>query len=224
MSHPAVPSASYCWQDVGVYGDRSCEKLAAAIHCRNCPEFSRLGRTLFHREISPDFIREWSEHTAAAQSAGPDDSVAVVVFRLGDEWFALRTMVFEQISEDHPVHGVPFRSGGVFQGLVNVNGELLLCISLDALLGIGKAAVEPPAGGLRRRIAVIRKERERFAFALDEVLGIRRVTPAAGAEVPVTVALAPSAKTSACLSIEGRQVGLLDEARLFEFLTRSLAW
>jgi hypothetical protein len=50
------------------------------------------------------------------------------------------------------------------------------------------------------------------------------VTPATAPDAPVTVARAPSAQTAACLRIEGREVGLLDQGRLFESLTRSLRW
>jgi len=214
----------FCWQDTGVYGDRSCERLAGEIHCRNCAEFSRLGRTLFDREMTAEFEREWSERTAAAKGAGTDGAVSMVVFRLREEWFALRTVIFEQISECHPVHRVPFRSGGAFHGLVNVNGELLLCASLGRLLSVAETSAGGAGDDPRRRVCVIRRERERTAFVVDEVLGIRLIAPGSAPNAPVTVTRAPAAHTVACLRMEEREVGLLDEAHLFESLGRSLRW
>ena len=33
-----------CWQEIGVWGDRSCPELAAVTHCHNCPVFAAAGR------------------------------------------------------------------------------------------------------------------------------------------------------------------------------------
>ena len=82
-----------CWE-IGITGDRSCEALSRFVHCRNCPEYSNLGRTLFDREMPEDYRREVSEALAHATAASAEDTVSVVVFRIGSEWFALRTNVF----------------------------------------------------------------------------------------------------------------------------------
>jgi chemotaxis-related protein WspD len=218
MSAPA----EYCWREIGVRGDRSCERLAEFVHCRNCPEFARVGRTLLDREVPQGYLWQSTGRLAQPAVAAAEQTVSVVVFRLGEEWFALRALAFEQIAEYHPVHSVPARSGGVLDGLVNVNGELLLAASLPALLALEKPAA--PVEAPRRRTVVVRREHERYAFTVDEVLGVRRVSLANSAGVPATVSRAPSAQTSACLRIESRDVGLLDETRLFERLSGGLRW
>lgn len=39
----------FCWNRIGVQGDRSCGRLVEVVHCHNCPIFSHAGRMLFDR-------------------------------------------------------------------------------------------------------------------------------------------------------------------------------
>jgi chemotaxis-related protein WspD len=211
-----------CWREIGIAGDRSCEALSRYVHCRNCPEYSTLGRTLFDREMPEDYRREMSEELAAPLTAPAEDTVSVVVFRIGSEWFALRTVVFHEIAVSQEAYVLPFRSGGVLAGMVNVNGELLLCVSLRAALGLpseGKTGM-----GGRPRLCVVGMGHERFAFCVDEILGVRRVSRAGLRAVPVTLAKSPSAQTGWCFELDDRNVGLIDEKKFFDSLDRSLRW
>ena len=211
-----------CWGEIGIAGDRSCEALGRYVHCRNCPEYSNLGRTLFDREMPEDYRREVSEELAAPITASAEDAISVVVFRIGLEWFALRTVVFHEIAASQRAYVLPFRSGGVLAGMVNVNGELLLCVSLQAALGLPSEEKTGPCG--RPRLCVVGTGRDRFAFDVNEILGVRRVSRAGLRTVPVTVAKSPSAQTAWCFELEGRNVGLIDEKKFFNSLDRSLRW
>ncbi len=211
-----------CWREIGVAGDRTCELLGGYVHCRNCPQYSNLGRTLFDREMPEDYRREVSEDLAAATAAVAEDTVSVLVFRIGSEWFALRSLLFQEVAAYQKPYALPFRSGTLLAGLVNVNGELLLCISLEAALGLPSEAKTQSVG--RLRLCVVENARERFAFAVDEILGVRCVTRARLQPVPVTVAKSPSAQTTSCFELDGHNVGLIDEQRLFNSLDRSLRW
>lgn len=211
-----------CWQKIGISGDRACEHLSRYVHCRNCPEYSAGGRTLFDREIPADLRREISEELATAAAAAVEPMESVLVLRLGAEWFALRTHAFQEVSAHQKAYLLPFRSGTLLDGLVNVNGELLLCVSLPAVLGLSPEEKPAPAG--RPRLCVIRNGSERFAFGVDEILGVRRIPRARLEPVPVTLAKSPSALITACFEIDGRNAGLVDEQRLFNSLDRSLRW
>lgn len=211
-----------CWQEIGITGDRSCELLSQYVHCRNCPKYSALGRTLFDREIPDDYRREVTEELAAATAAVVEETESVLVFRVGSEWFALRTHVFQEISSYQKPYVVPFRTGTLLVGLVNVNGELLLCVSLQAALGLSPEEMTKTAG--RPRLCVVRNGRERLAFEVDEMLGVRRVAVSRLQPVPVTLAKSPSAQVASCFELNGFNVGLIDEQRLFNSLDRSLRW
>jgi chemotaxis-related protein WspD len=222
MTNRNIGNDHLCWSEIGIEGDRSCEALSRYVHCRNCPEYSNLGRTLLDREMPEDYRREVSEEMAAAITASAVDTVSVVVFRIGSEWFALRTDVFHEIAVSQKAYVLPFRSGGVLAGMVNVNGELLLCLSLQAALGL--PSEEKAELGGRPRLCVVGTGRERFAFGVNEILGVRRVSRARLRTVPVTLAKSPSAQTAWCFELNDRNVGLIDEEKLFNSLDRSLRW
>ena len=222
MTDRNINNDQICWREIGIAGDRSCEALARYIHCQNCPEYSRLGRTLFDREMPEEYRREVSDELAAPTSVSVEDTISLVVFRIGPEWFALKTVVFHEIAVSQRAYVLPSRSGGVLTGMVNVNGELLLCVSLQAALGLPGEEKKEPNG--RPRLCVVGTGRERFAFGVNEVLGVRRVSRAKLRTVPVTLAKSPSAQTGWCFEIEGRNVGLIDEKKLFNSLDRSLRW
>jgi chemotaxis-related protein WspD len=211
-----------CWREIGIAGDRSCEALSRYVHCQNCPQYSSLGRTLLDREIPEDYRRQISEELAAPTTASAEDAASIVVFRIGSEWFALRTVVFHEIGASQRAYVLPFRSGGVLAGMVNVNGELLLCVCLQAALGLPPEEKKELGG--RPRLCVVGTGRERFAFGVNEILGVRRVSRASLRTVPVTLAKSPSAQTAWCFELDGRNVGLIDEKRFFNSLDRSLRW
>jgi len=211
-----------CWREIGIAGDRSCEALSRYVHCRNCPQYSNLGRTLFDREMPQDYRLEVSEELAAATSQAAEDAVSVVVFRIGSEWFALRTMVFHEITVSQSPYVLPFRSGGILAGMVNVNGELVLCVSLPAALAL--PFEEKKGLNSRPRLCVVGTGHERFAFSANEILGVRRVPRTSLRSVPVTLAKSPSAQTEWCFQLDDLNVGLLDEKKLLNSFDRSLRW
>lgn len=211
-----------CWREIGTEGDRSCPELQQHVHCRNCPKYSMLGRTLFDREMPEDYRREVSELLAAAKAAKQEEAVSVLVFRLASEWFAMRSVVFHEIVDDQPPYHLPFRCDGMLGGLANVNGELLLYISLARILEVGPEETAPAKG--KPRLCVVSTGRERYAFKADDVLGVRRVARSKFQAVPATLSKSPTAQTAYCFEIDTLHVGLIDEQRLFETLDGSLRW
>ena len=222
MTNTKAGSDYLCWREIGIAGDGSCKLLSEYVHCRNCPQYSAIGRTLFDREMPADYRREVSEELAAAGAPVTVETESVLILRVGSEWFALRTQVFQGISTYQKPYAIPFRSGSLLAGLVNVNGELLLCISLEVALGMSPESKTKTAG--RPRLCVVGNGHERLAFGVDEILGVQRVPSARMQPVPVTLAKSPSAQATSCFEVDGHNVGLIDEQRLFNSLDRSLQW
>ncbi len=219
---PTGPSPS-CWKSTGVFGDKSCAELALLGHCRHCRRYTAAGRRLLDREPPAGYREEWTERLAAPKERLETDRISVMIFRLGAELFALKTVCFQEAAEATLPHGIPLRTGRVFKGIVNVNGELLLCISLAALLEI-----DPDRGGAadRRiypRLAVITREGQRFAFPVDEVMGVRHFPSASLQELPATLAKSVRTLTTGIFPWEEKTVGLIAEEQLFAAMTRSLA-
>lgn len=90
---------------------------------------------------------------------------SVIIFRLGVEWFALPTDIFEEIASPHPVHQIPHLSGQVILGFVNWDGQLQLTINLHAFLHIERTN-EP------HYMAAIKDKEALWIFAVDEIEGI----------------------------------------------------
>jgi len=211
-----------CWNTLGVRGSAKCERLATVAHCRNCPEYVTAGRMLLDREV-PDGAREgWARLTAEPRQSRPPHEVSVVVFRIGVEWLALRTELFEQAVTARPVHSVPFRTNHVFRGLVNVDGELLPCFSAGEALGLEPSTVEATGRPTSERLLVVSHDGRRFAFQVDEVLGVRALAPGDFTSAPAVLSRAPDTVITSVFSIGERRVGFLDEARLLEHLVRTL--
>lgn len=221
-SPPAVLDPRACWNEIGGQGNGTCPKLAEVIRCRNCPVFSAAARQLLDRPLTPDYRRAWTEHFAQAQTPAAPASMAVLLFRLQAEWLALPAQVFQEVAERRPVHSLPHRRQGIVLGLVNVRGELLLCVSLARLL----RRDEPPQPEARQaaydRLLVANWAGQRYAFPADEVRGIQKFQAAELTEPPATLAKSGLAYTRGLLPWQGRVVGLLDAERVFSSLNRSL--
>ena len=207
-------AAQDCWKKIGVAGDGSCPRLAEVGHCRNCPEYAQAGRNLFDRDIPPGFREEWTQLLAGAKETEIPGAISVVVFRLNDEFLALKTDVFLKALEPRTVHRVPFRTNRVFQGLVNVDGVLLPCQSVAEILGM-------PARGAEGT-AVDRTRYQRLMVPVDEVLSVFRVLPTQLQKPPPTVSKSATALTARVFLLDAHTVGLLDDSKLFDALRGSL--
>jgi len=64
------------------------------------------------------------------------DEAIRVIEGVGSEWFALRSLVFHEVVAHQKAYVLPFRSGALLAALMTVNGELLLCVSREAALGL----------------------------------------------------------------------------------------
>jgi chemotaxis-related protein WspD len=220
-----------CWRRIGVAGDRSCPELETFIHCRNCPVLAEAARTFFDREAPEGYLEAWSQLLEEPEETVDPDSTSVLVFRLGREWLALPATALIEVTPLRPLHHVPHRTGGVLDGLVNIRGQLQLCVSLYSLLGLeGRAmfapAAEADAAPTAARLLVIERGAaagaERWVFGVDEVAGVHRALRAAMRAVPSTVSQAGVRHCQALFDWQGRAVGLLDETRVFDGLRDSV--
>ncbi|HYF51608.1 MAG TPA: chemotaxis protein CheW [Planctomycetota bacterium] len=206
-----------CWNRIGVRGDGSCEELKLHVHCRNCPVFTSSGRSLLDRFMAADYRAELTTLLAREKETIAKGSVALFGFRIHTEWLALPTSVFIEMTEPKTIRRVPYRSNPNFKGMVNIRGELQLCVSLHRLLGL-----DEPANTPTRRLAVVEKDRQRWVFPVDEVLGLIRCETKDLEKPPVTVAKAASPHVKSVLKWQEREVGVLDDELVCYQLGRSV--
>lgn len=218
-----------CWRKIGVSGDRSCPELAAHVHCRNCPVMAAAARTFFDRAAPEGYLSGWVgilEESVARTDADPE---SLLVFRLGREWLALPTTALVEVTTSRPCHRVPHRVGGVLEGIVNIRGQLQLCVSAHRLLGIDgdpRGTASSAYGEALRLLVVERRAaaaEERWVFAVDDVAGVHRVERSALRMVPSTVSQSGARFCRALFDWQEGTVGVLDDSRFFDSLNDHLA-
>jgi chemotaxis-related protein WspD len=224
------PAVQQCWKSIGVMGDATCPKLEEAVHCRNCPVFSEAGQQLFEREPPAEYIEE--QTILLSEEADDDDagSEAMIVFRIGEEWLALDVDAIVEVAQPRTIHRVPHRTDHLLMGIVNIRGELQLCVSLRKLLRIAEDDRTPPtgsepsleAGPTTSRLLVCERDGQRWAFAVDEVSGVHRIGIGLLGNVPSTVAKSVKRLANTVFKWKEKSVGRLDTDRLFDSLQGSI--
>lgn len=214
-----VPAVNDCWKRIGTWGDRSCAELKTHLHCRNCPIYSAGATRLLDAEVSEAYLAAHARHYAESKREVRLRARSVVVFRVAQEWFALATEVFREVAPLRAVHSLPHRRDRIVLGLVNIRGELLVCVSLGAALGLAAEAQRDRSA----RLAVVARESDRFVFVADEVAGLHRFDDADLGPVPATLAHAQATYTRGMINWRERPVGVIDDQLLFYSLNRSLA-
>ena len=211
-----------CWNKIGVNGDGTCAELDNFVHCRNCPVYSAAARQLLDRSPPLDYRRGWVERFSRAKNRVTPGKMSAVIFRIGTEWLALPTKAFQEVAEQRRIHSLPHRRQGILLGLINIRGELLLCISLGRLLGIQPDHARETPSNPGNRLVVTQWRGSLLTFPVDEVHGVLRYHPEELKEAPATVARSNCNLTRGLLPWQGKLVGCLDEDLLFSTLNRSL--
>lgn len=187
MTTTSLPSQiERCWNFIGIEGDRSCPQLSTHVHCRNCPVYAAAGRYLLERTTPEQYRHEWTQLLAESQTeknpqmptyaVATTETLTVVIFRLQREWLALPAQVFKETTAPSVIHTLPHRNNQVLQGIINIRGELLLCVSLNHLLNIESSNTPLPVLSLmvHSRMVVIEKAGNAWVFPVDELYGLHR--------------------------------------------------
>ncbi len=222
-----------CWNQIGVWGERTCLELDTVTHCRNCSVYSQAGRGLLERPAPEGYVAEWTALLSQPRSQRQMDHSAALslsIFRLGREWLALPADIFKRVLSPNPVHSLPHRSNRVLRGIVNVRGQLLLCVSLHELLGV--AATEPDSApaiasqsvsasgqpGSYPRLAVIEQQQDIWAFEVNELYGLHRCQPEDLRNAPALSSKALESFTQSILPWRNQNVSCLNADYLLETL------
>ena len=186
-------------------------------------------RTFFDRAAPEGYLSGWVGILEESSAGNESDLESVLVFRLGGEWLALPTAVLVEVTTPRPCHRIPHRVGGVLEGIVNIRGQLHVCVSAHRLLGVDEeapgSAAAPPAD-TTRLLAVERRPgdaADRWVFAVNDVAGVHRVERSTVRMVPSTVSHSGTRYCRALFDWQGRVVGILDEDRFFDGLVDHLA-
>jgi len=180
--------------------------------------------SLLDRAIDPADLREATERVARRDASQQALTQTNFVFRLGHEWLALPNDVVDEVLVPRAIRSLPHRRGSVVRGLVNVRGQLTICVRLEQLLQLDAIGKTGPIREqqLGRRLVVLVSRGHRVAFEADEVHGSSRFDPDSSREVPATVTHSMASFTTGVLPWGDHTVGQLDAELLLHAIDRHL--
>lgn len=202
-----------CWNRIGVHGNKQCPLLEQHIHCRNCEVHAAAATRLLDR-----YALQQDQELVAAAPLTECTGRSMLVFRLGEEWLALATASLAEIAPVQSVHSLPHQRSRVLQGVANVRGALVPCLSLAALLGADSLPASPINGRVMPRMLILAAEGGPVVAPVDEVDGIHRLDIDACEDGQDTARF-----TAAVLQWRGRSVRVLDSTHLLSAVKRSLS-
>ena len=171
------------------------------------------------------FSEQWTQRLSQPKEGAPEVLYSILVFRLKAEWYAVKTMLLQEIGHMLPIQFVPNRSGRSLAGLINAHGELVPCMTLDSMLGVTEAEGTDEESGGRRMIIVGSGAADRFAFPVDEIFGVVAVEPQMVSAAPASVARSRHTFVVEMVQVDDGPglAGLLDGGRLVAAVEQILA-
>lgn len=201
-----------CWNRIGIRGDKSCPLLIDHIHCRNCDTYAHAATRLLDRyALAQDAHEQVQVEQARAGRS-------MLLFRLGEEWLALATRCLVEVAPLQPVHSLPHQRSQVLQGVANVRGALVPCLSLPDLLGMTPSATGSTSNRVMPRMLILGAPGGSVVVRVDEVDGIHGLDPER-----LVHEQGETDFTAAVLQWRGRSVRVLDEEQLLTAVNRSLS-
>ncbi len=224
MSNPEKQSIQQndCWNSIGVWSSiqsERCSKLLEVIHCQNCDVYKQAGRSRLSLEADSDYLQEWRDNLAQKPVEPHKDERSAIVFRLGNENYALSTEVLNDVAHPRQPHRIPHRSNNILSGLVNIRGELVLCISLTGLLGL---RYQQDTKTDANRMIVAQFSNLTVAFLVDQVEGITRYANHTIMESPATLSRHDGNYIQGLLESSNGQTGLLNHPLIETTINRLL--
>ncbi len=220
-----------CWNSVGVWGREQprCPILESVIHCQNCEKYIDAGRQALAREMlhNGELHRgeaELIKYSEIQEEKDKNKSESVMVLRLGDEWFAIPSKLCMLVSEGKPIHSVPHQRHHYIKGVVNISGEVQLCFSLGALLGVKEGKEEQPGNhrGLCNCLIVVSINGKRYVFPASEFRGLYRYNKLELLNIPSTINTEAAKYLIGVLNWNALNVGCIDASLLFSTLERKI--
>ena len=180
-------------------------------------------RHLLDRPPEEDYIEEWTSLLASRKEDEDKKEISVVIFRLGSEWLALTTVTFAEVAQERPIHRIPHRSSRLLLGIVNLRGQLTLCVDMKNILEIEEEKLPvKKEGKIYKRMVAIQKGKNRWIFPVDEVYGVYHCDINRVENVPVTAAKSKVNYMKGIIEWNHHRVGYLDDELLFLNLDRSV--
>jgi chemotaxis-related protein WspD len=214
-----------CWNQIGVWSKQptKCEKLREVIHCRNCDVYTKAGRKVIEKAVPAEYLAQWTKSYSQTIPATVKKQCSVVMFRVAAEWFCLPTVYCESVENRGSIHSIPRYSNQLLLGIVNIQGTVQLCFSLNRLLHVPlDNHDELNKIGVYRRLLVLNYNHQYYVFPVDEVGGIERIDDTNLERPPATLSQRQAEFVKGMVKTEKHTIALLNAAPLFTALEEAI--
>ncbi len=220
----SIDKITNCWSRIGVWrqDEEVCPKLAEVIHCRNCTTYIDAGLILLDRELPDNYAEDYLKTSQINTQQDDDNATSCLIFRVNNEWYALKASVLSEISEITVRHSIPHNRNSIMDGLVNIRGEMEICISFPNLTGNAKNDISAK-GSNKARIIIIKLVSGKYAFQVDEVMGIMKINDHTIKQPPASLSKSNSVLCQGIFDYNQENIGLVDELRMDNILVESLS-
>lgn len=174
---------------------------------------------LLDRPLDELDILAATERVAQSLTTSDQERISLLAFGIGAELLAFPSCDVIRVTLVAQVHRIPHRTNPVVRGLCNIEGELLICINLPAILGMPESAAVSPADETerthRQRMVVFGRQQEPWVITVNEILGVVQVETTACLPPPATVQGDVQCYTRNLAPLgDGRMLSVLDTERL----------
>ena len=216
MKHTTMSSHDIddCWNKIGVWRQEGtiCPLLSKFIHCRNCDVFIDAGLSLLDRDIPENYTHD-NTHIFKTNNLHKDiQHTSCLIFRLGAEWYAIKTSILVEICELTEIHSIPHNKQKVLHGLICINGEMEVCMSLSQL--VLNDSPDNTDHKIKSRIVLVNLDSGKYAFKACEIAGIYPINMNEMQTPPASVSQAKQKITEFVFTYNNNTTGLIDEAHL----------
>lgn len=207
-----------CWKTKGIYGDRSCSKLAIHTHCRNCDVYTEAASALRDQFYMQDADEQHGIPGRNKQHSAPESTQRHIIFRLEQQWFAIPSSYLTEVTLPVAVRAVPNRHSNTLLGVCNVRGQLVPCISLHRLFAISATQGTVPTG----RMLVLSHPSGALVVSVDQILEITPLNHSVWNNNAMNSGTVLGQISSAVAQHKGHSLTLLNADALLSLMLREL--
>jgi len=163
--------------------------------------------------VAEEILRRRAASLAAeAVEESSEDRMPLLLFRLGEEWYAVKVADVREIYHEYAVTAIPCVPGFI-RGVVNIRGEIISVTDVAALMGL-EGNDESDAEDASA--IVIQNEEATTAMVVDEIGDIVEV-PVYGVEPPLSIIDKAQAEyVAGSVYVDGRLIGLFNTVTILQ--------
>ena len=163
---------------------------------------------LLNRPLTEHDLQESTQRVAQPLIHAKVATQGHLLFSLNHELFLFPSQVIDRVTRVKSVRRIPHRSNQVVRGLCQLEGDLLICGDLSALMQMTNE--ENPEHDADSGRMVVLGSQDRWVVQVDQVIGVVSLDDQTSSEPPVTVRNAQRRFVDRLATIDGQLASVLD--------------